>query len=42
MDRLDGVFSTLIAAARAGEMDGLLEAASGSSERGVPKARKAA
>ena len=42
MDRLDGVFLTLIAAVRAGELDGLLEAASGASERGVPKARKAA
>ena len=42
VDRLDGVFLTLITAARAGELDGLLEAASGSSERGVPKARKAA
>ena len=43
MDRLDGVFATLIAAARAGELDGLLEAASGSGDgRGVPKRAKAA
>ena len=42
-DRLDGVFTTLIAAARAGELDGLLEAASGSGDgRGVPKRAKAA
>jgi len=42
MDRLDGVLATLITATRAGELDGLLEAASGSSERGVPKPKKAA
>jgi hypothetical protein len=33
IDRLDGVFTTLIAAARAGELDGLLEAAAGSGGR---------
>lgn len=42
VDRLDGVLTTLIAAARAGELDGLLEAASGSGDRGVLKGKKAA
>ena len=37
VDRLDGVLTTLIAAARAGELDGLLEAVSGSSDGGVLK-----
>ena len=37
IDRLDGVLTTLIAAARAGELDGLLEAVSGSSDGGVLK-----
>ena len=41
LERLDGVLVTLIAAARAGELDGLLEAASTSSERGVSKFKKA-
>ena len=41
IDRLDGVLTTLIAAARAGEIDGLLEAASGASSRGAPKPKKA-
>ena len=41
--RLEAVLTTLIAAAKAGELDGLLEAASGSGDgRGVPKRAKAA
>jgi hypothetical protein len=40
MDRLDGVFATLIAAARAGESDGLLEAARGAADRSGTTAKK--
>ena len=42
MERLDGVFATLIAAVGAGELDGLLEPDSASSERGIPKSKRAA
>jgi len=41
LDRLDAVLSTLIAATKAGELDAVLEAASGSSGRGVPRVKKA-
>ena len=41
--RLEAVLTTLIAAAKAGELDGALEATSGSGDgRGVPGAKKAA
>ena len=41
--RLEAVLGTLIAAAKAGELDGALDAASGSGDRrGVPGAKKAA
>ena len=41
--RLEGVLTTLIAAAKAGELDGALDAASGSGDgRGVPGRAKAA
>ena len=41
--RLEAVLTTLIAAAKAGELDGALEAASGSGDgRGVPRRAKAA
>jgi hypothetical protein len=39
--RLEPVLSTLIAAARAGELDAALEAASGSGSRGVTRGKKA-
>ena len=43
LGRLEAVLTTLIAAAKAGELDGALEAASGSGDgRGVPRAKKAA
>jgi len=43
MDRLDGVFLTLMAAAKAGELDAVLELASGAGDgRGVPRRAKAA
>ena len=42
IDRLDEVLATLITATRAGELDGLLEVATGDRERGVPKVKKVA
>jgi hypothetical protein len=41
LDRLDGVFGTLIAATKAGELDAALEAASGSGSRGVTRGKNA-
>ena len=41
--RLEAVLTTLLAAAKAGELDGALEAAGGSGDgRGVPRAKRAA
>jgi hypothetical protein len=40
--RLEPILATLIAATKAGELDAALEAASGSSGRGVPRGKKAA
>ena len=43
LGRLEAVLATLIAAAKAGELDGALEAASGAGDgRGVPRQAKAA
>ena len=41
VDQLDTVFVTLIAAAKAGELDGLLQAAVGAGGHGAPKPKKA-
>jgi hypothetical protein len=40
VDRLDTVFVTLTAAVRAGELDGLLQAAMGAGGREIPKPKK--
>lgn len=42
LERLEGVIDTLIAATAAGELDGLLEAATGGEERRAVKGKKAA
>jgi hypothetical protein len=41
LGRLEAVLATLIAAAKAGELDGALEAANGSGGRGVPRVKRA-
>ncbi len=42
MERLESVLDTLIAATRAGELDRLLDAATGDEKRAIPRAKKAA